>query len=388
MADGATGGGAGASRLFQPITLGGVTLANRIIVAPMCQYSARDGMIQPWHWQHLGSLALSGASLVIVEATGVEAAGRISPGDTGLWNDAQEEAFTRLLADVRTYSDTKLGIQLAHAGRKASTHEPWHERGGALTAEEGAWITFAPSAEPFTQGWHTPQALDEAGMTRIRDAFVDAAGRAERAGFDLVELHGAHGYLLSEFLSPLSNHRTDGYGGSLENRMRFPLEVAQAVRAAWPQERALGMRLNGSDWKEGGVTPDEAAEFSARLHRLGFDYVHVSSGANVPDAKIPGREPGYQLGFAEAVKAANPGLPVVAVGMIVDPQQAEDVLVNGEADAVAFARAFLDDPRWGWRAADALGAPSPVPLQYERASRAKWPGYRLAHSPAEQGGHI
>ena len=369
------------SLLFQPMKLGGLTLRNRVLIAPMCQYSAKDGVIQPWHWQHLGALAISGAGAVIVEASGVEAIGRISPGDTGLWNDEQEAAFTKLIADIATYSDSPIGVQLAHAGRKASTNPPWIEKGGPLTSQTGAWTTAAPSNIPFTEGWHTPQALDEAGMARIRDAFVESARRADRAGFALVELHGAHGYLFSEFLSPISNQRTDAYGGSLENRMRFPLEVAEAVRAVWPTNKALGMRLNGSDWVEGGVTPDETAEVSRRLKALGFDYVHISSGGNVAKAQIPGREPGYQVEFAEVVKEANPDLTVIAVGMIAGAHQAESILADGKADMIAIARAALDDPRWPHHAAEMLDGDkqteSPWPVQYQRAAGAAWPGRAL-----------
>jgi len=369
------------SQLFQPIILGGLTLANRVLIAPMCQYSAVEGVIQPWHWQHLGALAISGAGAVIVEATGVEAIGRISPGDTGLWTDEQEAAFKALLTDIHSYCDTPVGIQLAHAGRKASTHKPWIEKGGPLSPQDGAWTTVAPSALPFADGWHTPEALDEAGMARIKAAFVDSAMRADRAGFALVELHGAHGYLFSEFLSPISNTRTDAYGGSLENRMRFPLEVAEAVRAVWPRDKALGMRLNGSDWVEGGVTPEEAAETSRRLKALGFDYVHISSGANTPKARIPGREPGYQVDFAEVGKRANPDLVVIAVGMIAGAHQAEAILTEGKADMIALARAVLDDPRWPHHAAETLdgGAQtaSPWPVQYQRAAGAAWPGRTL-----------
>ncbi|MBN9481445.1 MAG: oxidoreductase, partial [Bordetella sp.] len=243
------------SLLFTPRAVGPLTLKNRIVIAPMCQYSAVDGVPRPWHAQHVARLALSGAGLVIVEATGVEAAGRISWADTGLWNDEQEAAFARIIRDIRTYSDTPIGIQLAHAGRKASTNPPWIERGGPAPADK-AWETVSASAQPYRDDWHTPTALDQAGMDRVAAAFVDAAARADRAGFDLVELHAAHGYLLTQFLSPLSNRRTDEYGGSLENRMRFPLRVAQALRDAWPRTKALGVRFNGSDWTDGGITPD------------------------------------------------------------------------------------------------------------------------------------
>lgn len=332
------------SQLFTPRAVGPLTLKNRIVIAPMCQYSAIDGVPQPWHAQHLGRLALSGAGLVIVEATGVEAEGRISPADTGLWNDAQEAAFTSLLKDIRTYSDTPIGIQLAHAGRKASTHAPW-DGGQALAPADGAWITSAPSALPFKDTWHTPTALDEAGMQRVIDAFVSAAARAERAGFDLVELHAAHGYLLSEFLSPLSNVRTDEYGGSIENRMRFPLRVATALREAWP--KALGVRFNGSDWVEGGLSIEDVQTFAKALYEIGYDYLHVTSGGNVAIARIPGGEPNYQVPFAEAVKAVVPEANVIAVGMIYEPAQAEAIVAEGRADFVGVARAVLDDPNWG-----------------------------------------
>ena len=368
------------SRLFSPLKLGGVTLPNRIVVSPMCQYSAVDGVPQPWHRQHLGSLALSGAGLVIVEATGVEAAGRISPADTGLWNDAQEAAFAEILADTRGFARAKFGIQLAHAGRKASTNPPWIERGGPVPLDAGGWTPSAPSAIAFDDGWHTPEALDAAGLARVRDAFVQAALRADRAGFDVVELHAAHGYLLHEFASPLSNRRTDRYGGSLENRLRFPLEVAAAVREVWPHEKGLGARITGSDWTDGGVTPDEAAVFAGELERLGYDFVDVTSGGVVPRAPIPGGEPGYQVPFAEVVKQRT-RLAVMAVGMILTPSQAETVVASGQADLVALGRAVLDDPRWGIHAAAALGAePTLLPVQYARSAPDAWPGYRLAHA--------
>ena len=367
------------SQLFSPIRLGGIDLKSRVIAAPMCEYSAVDGVIQPWHWQHLGVLAISGVSVVIVEATGVLPESRISPGDTGLWNDAQEAEFARLIKDIATYSDTPLGIQLAHAGRKASTHPPWQDKGGPLKPGEGAWTTVAPSAVPFNEGWHTPEPLDLAGMDRVVEAFVAAAKRADRAGFALAEIHGAHGYLISEFLSPVANKRTDDYGGALENRMRVPLRIAEAVRAAWPKTKALGMRLNGSDWVEGGITPEETAEVCARLEALGLDYVHISSGANAAKAVMPWKEPGYQVAFAETVKKRCPTLPVIAVGMIAGAHQAEAILAEGKADMVALARALLDDPRWPLHAAETLDAagPSPWPVQYQRAAGAAWPGRAL-----------
>ncbi|WP_439472042.1 NADH:flavin oxidoreductase/NADH oxidase [Brevundimonas sp.] len=366
------------SQLFTPRAVGPLTLRNRIVIAPMCQYSAIDGVPQPWHVQHLGRLAVSGAGLVIVEATGVEAAGRISPADTGLWNDDQEAAFAALISGIRTYSDTPIGIQLGHAGRKASTTPPWIGN-RSVTPEEGAWTTFAPSALPFRDDWHTPVELDEAGMQRIIDAFVSAAGRALRAGFDLVELHAAHGYLLSEFLSPVANHRTDQYGGSPENRMRFPLRVAQAMRDAWPRDKALGARFNGSDWVEDGIALEEVQAFARALHDMGYDYLHVSTGGNVARAHIPGGEPGYQLPFAEAVKAAVPEANVIAVGMIYEPEQAEAIIAGGKADFIGIARAVLDDPNWPHHAATALGQPESLPNQYARATQTTWPAYDRIH---------
>jgi 2,4-dienoyl-CoA reductase-like NADH-dependent reductase (Old Yellow Enzyme family) len=366
------------SQLFTPRAVGPLTLRNRIVIAPMCQYSAIDGVPQPWHVQHLGRLAVSGAGLVIVEATGVEAAGRISPADTGLWNDDQETAFAALISGIRTYSDTPIGIQLGHAGRKASTTPPWIGN-RSVTPEEGGWTTFAPSALAFRDDWHTPVELDEAGMQRIIDAFVSAAGRALRAGFDLVELHAAHGYLLSEFLSPVANQRTDQYGGSPENRMRFPLRVAQALRDAWPRDKALGARFNGSDWVEDGIAIEEVQAFARALHDMGYDYLHVSTGGNVARAHIPGGEPGYQLPFAEAVKAAVPEANVIAVGMIYEPEQAEAIIAGGKADFVGIARAVLDDPNWPHHAATALGEPEGLPNQYARATQTTWPAYDRIH---------
>jgi len=370
------------TQLFWPHAVGPLTLKNRIVVAPMCQYSAVDGVPQPWHWQHLGRMALSGAALVVVEATGVEPAGRITWADTGLWNDEQEAAFAALIRDIRTYSDTPIGIQLAHAGRKASTTPPWIDGGRAATADEDSWETSSASAVAFKDSWHTPVALDEAGLQRVVDAFVQATQRADRAGFDLVELHAAHGYLLTQFLSPLSNLRTDDYGGSLENRMRFPLWVAAAVRDAWPRGKALGVRFNGSDWTEGGIDTDEAVAFGRALHDLGYDYLHLTSGGNVARAVIPGDQPSYQLPFAAAVKAAIPEATVIAVGMIVDAHQAEAIVTSGEADLIGIARAVLDDPNWGHHAAVALGQPEDLPDQYARAGETTWPGYGRTHSAA------
>jgi len=366
------------SRLFSPIRLGGLDLPNRLVVSPMCQYSARDGVPQPWHWKLLGSMATSGAGLVIAEATAVVPEGRISPDDTGLWNEEQEEAFARLIADIRTYSDTAMGIQLAHAGRKAGTLPPWIEGGRALKDGEIDWKTAAPSALPFADGFRTPAALDEAGMARVRSAFAEAARRADRAGFDAVELHAAHGYLLHEFCSPIANRREDAYGGSLDNRLRFPLEVASDLREAWPKSKALGARISGSDWIEDGFDAGQASVFAERLKDLGYDYVCVSSGAIAPGIHIPGREPGYQVHLAEAVKA-KVGLTTMAVGMIAEPELAEQILAEGKADMVAIARGVLDDPNWGHHARARLGDPPAPQPQYARAAPDLWPGYALAH---------
>jgi NADPH2 dehydrogenase len=359
------------SALFAPARLAGLDLANRIVVSPMCQYSAVDGSAQPWHRVHLGSLALSGVGLVILEATAVERSGRITHGCLGLYSDENEAALAAVLADVRAVGRARIGIQLAHAGRKASSQRPW-EGGDALAANADPWPVDGASAIAFGPGRPVPHELDAAGLALVRDAFVMAARRADRLGIDLIELHGAHGYLLHSFVSPLSNQRTDRYGGSLENRMRFPLEVAAAVRAVWPREKPLGMRITGSDWHEDGLTQDDAVTFAQALERAGLDFVVVSSGGAIPGIKIP-LKPGYQVPFAAAVKQAT-SLKVMAVGLITDPHHANDIVANGQADYVALARALLDDPRWPWRAAAALGDKVPYPPQYDRVSPKLWPG--------------
>jgi NADPH2 dehydrogenase len=366
--------------LFRPISLRDLTLANRVVVAPMCQYSAVAGVPQAWHLQHLGSFAVSGPGLVVVEATGVEAIGRITPGCTGLYSDACEEAFARTVDFVKRVGQAKIGIQLAHAGRKASTVAPWLGGKPLAANDPQAWRTLGPSDVPFSD-WPAPKAADEADLARVRQAFVEATRRALRAGFDLVELHCAHGYLLHEFLSPLANRREDAYGGSLENRMRFPLEVLTAVREAWPQARPLGVRVSATDWAEGGFTPDEAVSFVSAAKAHGVDFVCVSSGGMVPHGMPPGGPmgvaQGYQVPLAEKIRRET-GMVTRAVGMIVDPHFAEAVLAEGKADMVALARGFLDDPRWVWHAADALGVPQTVsaPPQYARARPATWPGAR------------
>jgi NADPH2 dehydrogenase len=365
------------SPLFAPITLGGITLPNRIAVSPMCQYSAVKGVPQPWHVQHLGALSLSGAGLLILEATAVEPVGRITHGCLGLYDDGQEHALAELVGELRTLGgQARLGIQIGHAGRKASSRRPW-EGGQALEPTEAPWPIVGPSPLPFGTGRPVPAELDQAGLDRIRDAFVAAARRADRVGFDLVELHGAHGYLLHSFMSPVSNQRSDRYGGSLEGRLRFPLEIAEAVRAVWPKSKALGMRMTGSDWVEGGLTPADAQEMARRLEAAGLDYVCVSSGGVAADVKVA-VGPGYQVPFAEAVKQAVT-IPVMAVGLIAEPAQANAVLTEGRADMVALARGFLDNPRWGWHAAKALGAEIEYPPQYRLSRPGTWPGYPIAH---------
>lgn len=354
------------SHLFSPLALRGVTMPNRVAVAPMCQYSVEDGTVGDWHMMHLGNLALAGSGLLIIEATGVEAAGRITPGCTGLYSDENEAAFARAIGFCRRVSDSPIGIQLGHAGRKASAHVPWHG-GGSLAAEEWAWETSAPSALSFAPDWHMPTAMDDAALTRVRDAFVAATVRAERLGLDLIEVHAAHGYLLHQFLSPLSNTRTDAYGGDLEGRMRFPLEVFEAVRAAFPDDKPVTVRLSATDWVEGGWDVAQSIAFSAALKARGCDLIHVTSGGVSPDQKIePG--PGYQTGFAEAIRHAV-DMPVMAVGEITSPIQAETIVRTGQADCVALARGLLWNPRWIWHAAKELGATIPVSAQYARSNR-------------------
>jgi len=363
------------AKLFTPIDLGGVTLANRIVVSPMCQYSAADGAMSDWHLVHLGSLAVSRAGLAIIEATGVTREGRISHGCTGLYSDLNEAAMKRAVDVYRGITKSPIGVQLAHAGRKGSAHVPW-QGGKALGPGESPWQTVAPSAVAFAEDWHTPRALAADDIRGLADAFVAAAGRALRIGLDLVELHSAHGYLLHQFLSPLSNQRTDRYGGSLENRMRAPLEIARALREAWPKDRALGARITASDWAPGGFEAQDAVAYARALKAAGFDYVCVSSGGAVAQQKIK-VVPGYQAGFAEAVRRGAQ-LPVMAVGMIAEPQQAEDILAAGQADMVALARAMLDDPRWVWHAAERFGVKLDYPPQYRRAHPDQWPGAELA----------
>jgi 2,4-dienoyl-CoA reductase-like NADH-dependent reductase (Old Yellow Enzyme family) len=352
------------STLFSPIALGNLPLVNRIIIAPMCEYSAENGNATDWHMIHLGHLALSGAALLITEATAVEPTGRITPADLGLWNDENEQALGRVVHAIRRYSPIRLGIQLAHAGRKASSQPPW-EGGRQLPVEQGGWVCDAPSAIPFNPHEAAPHALDRAGLDRIRTAFAAAARRADRLGFDTIELHAAHGYLLHEFLSPLSNKRTDEYGGSLENRMRFPLEVYDAVREAFTSSKPLGVRVSATDWVEGGWELEQTVAFAKALKARGCDYIDVSSGGNSPEQKIP-LSAGYQVPFAERVKHET-GMPTMAVGLITDPQHAEDIVTQHKADMISLARGILYDPRWPWHAAAQLGQHVQGPKQYWRS---------------------
>lgn len=355
--------------LFKPIQVRRLELPNRIVIAPMCQYSAEDGRMNDWHQIHLGQLALSGAALLTIEATGVLPEGRITWADVGLYDDATEEAMRRTLESVRRWSHTAIGIQLGHAGRKASTEVPWAGGHQLPPDDPHGWQTVAPSAIPFNEGDVAPVALDREGMARIRDAFAAAAVRAARLGLDFVQLHGAHGYLLHQFLSPLSNQRADEYGGSLENRMRFPLEVFDAVRAAFPADRAVTMRVSATDWVEGGWDLEQTIAFAKALEARGCDAIHVSTGGLHPAQRIP-VGPSYQVPFARAVKQAVK-MPVVAVGLITSPEQAEAIIATGDADMVALARTILYDLRWPWHAAAELGASVLPPKQYLRSQPAR-----------------
>lgn len=353
------------ARLFEPITIGTLSLGNRIVIAPMCQYSAEDGWMTDWHLMHLGQLAVSGAGAATIEASAVTPDGRISSGDVGLYDDATEAAMARVLTAVRKWSNIPIAIQLAHAGRKASCARPWDGGGQIAPDAVDGWQTVAPSALPFLEQENPPVALDRAGLDAIRTAFAEAAIRAARLGLDAVQLHAAHGYLLHSFLSPLSNRRGDDYGGSLENRMRFPLEVFDAVRDAFGQQGPVTVRVSGTDWVEGGWTIEETIVFAQALEARGCAAINISSGGLHHAQKIA-LAPGYQVPLARQVKDAVT-MPVIAVGLITDPDQAEAIVANGDADAVAIARAALYDPRWPWHAAAALGATIAVPPQYERS---------------------
>ena len=362
--------------LFTTLALGSVTVPNRIAIAPMCQYSADDGSMTDWHLQHVMRMGMSGAGLVIIEATAVERRGRITHGCVGLYSDANERAAKRVLDAAKAVAlpGTVFGVQLAHAGRKASSQRPW-EGAAALGAHEDPWPTIGPSAIPFGAGWHTPNAMTEEDIQGVITHFVEAAQRAVRVGYDVLELHMAHGYLLHSFCSPVSNQRTDQWGGSVEKRLALPLAIMKAVRAAVPKHIAVGARITGTDWIDGGMTIEDSILLAKGLRALDGAYACVSSGAAAADVRIP-VGPLYQVPLAEKIKAAT-GIVTRAVGLITTAQEAEGVLQDGKADQIAVARAILDDPHWGLHAADVLGVTLPRPLQYDRASPAKWPGARV-----------
>ncbi|MCZ3382854.1 MULTISPECIES: NADH:flavin oxidoreductase/NADH oxidase [Kosakonia] len=352
------------SQLFTEVTIGDVALDNRIVIAPMCQYSAEEGKATAWHRIHLGNLALSGAGLLIIEATAVEPQGRISPQDLGLWDDETEQALRVVLEDIRQYSPVKIGIQLGHAGRKASVSAPWLG-GKQLSPQEGGWQTISASALAHDPAERPPLEMTKQDLARVKQAFVDSALRAVALGIEVIEIHAAHGYLLHQFLSPLSNQRSDEYGGSLENRLRFTQEVFSAVREAVPASVAVGIRISATDWVEGGWDLEQSVVLTKKIEALGGAYVHVSSGGLSPLQSIKVTA-GYQVPFAKALRQQT-RMPVIAVGLITEPQHAEAILQQGEADLIALARGALYDPRWPWHAAAALHGAVHIAPQYRRA---------------------
>ena len=370
-----------AAKLFTPLDLGGITLPNRIVISPMCQYQADDGSMNDWHLVHLGHLSYSGAGLMMLEATHVTREGRITHACAGLYSEHNEAAMKRVIGACRRLSKNPIGVQIGHAGRKASSQVPWEGRQW-LAPNQSPWQTVAPSAIAYGEGWHVPHELSAAELKAHVEAFVSSTIRARRIGFEVVELHSAHGYLLHQFLSPLSNQRKDEYG---RNRMKFPLEVAAAVRESWPKDRALGARISAHDWAEGGLGPDDAVAYTRELKKIGFDYVCVSTGALVGHQKLPPSTPGYQVSFAEKVKRAVPDIRVRAVGMIADADQAEEIVASGKADMVAMARAFLDNPRWPWHAAERFGVKLDYPPSYARSRPDQWTGSKLARPEAKSG---
>lgn len=350
-------------KLFTPFTQRSVTLRNRLVIAPMCEYSATDGLPNDWHFVHLGSRAVGGAGLLITEATAISPEGRISAGDVGIWNEAQQHAWQPIIAFLKAQGAVA-GVQLAHAGRKASSMRPW-EGGGPLAADAGAWQTVAPSAIPFDQHWHVPHELDHAGIAKVIADFRAAAERALAAGFQLIELHGAHGYLLHQFLSPLSNHRTDEYGGSFENRTRLVREVITAVREVWLEHLPLWLRVSATDWSDGGWDVEQTVQLARDVKSMGVDLVDVSSGGLVPHVKIP-LSPGYQVPFAARVRH-DAGIATGAVGLITESTHAARIIEEGSADVVLIARESLRDPYFPRRAAQELGVTISAPEQYQRA---------------------
>lgn len=355
------------SILFSPHTIGGLEFSNRIVVSPMCQYSAHEGQANDWHLQHLMQLALSGAGLVMLEATAVEPRGRITHGCLGLYSDETEAALGRALMAARAVAGpgTRFGIQLAHAGRKGSADKPWHG-GQPLSARQAPWTCVSASPVAYADGWPVPAPLDESGIASIADDFTAAARRAARLGFDVIELHAGHGYLLHQFQSPLVNLRSDAWGGSAIGRHRLIVDIADRVRAALPAAHVLGARITGTDWAPGGLTVDDAVLLATQLREAGVGYACVTSGFAIKGPRIP-FGPGYQVAMAEAVKRRS-GLSTRAVGGIMEPRQAEDIVAQGRADQVAIGRAFLADPRWPWRAAETLGQSTYYAPQYRRAA--------------------
>ena len=358
------------SKLFSPLELRNLTLNNRVAVSSMCQYVSENGSAVDWHLMHLGQFCMGAAALVMTEATAVSAAGRISHKCLGLYSDENEAALKRVIEFCRQYGISALGIQLAHAGRKGSTHIPL-DGGMPLAGDENPWKTVAPSPLPFAPDWHIPQELTSDGLKTVKAEFVAAAERAARIGFDLAELHCAHGYLLHQFLSPLSNQRSDEFGGKPENRMRYPLEVFEAVRNVWPEDKPLGVRISATDWIEGGWNLEESVVFAKKLKSLGCDFIDVSSGALDPRQKIP-LGPGYQVPFSSAVRK-EAEIKTWTVGMITKAHQAEEIIASGKADVVALARGMMFDPRWAWHAAEELGAETEYPKMYARCEPSQWP---------------
>ena len=359
------------SALFTPYKINGLELANRINVAPMCQYSASDGVIGDWHMTHLGMLANSGAGLVFVEMTDVERRGRITHGCVGIYSDDCEAAFKRVIDHCKRIGTAKFGIQIAHAGRKASSQKPW-EGGRGLKPDQDPWETIGPSAIPFGADWPPPRQMSEEDIAHVRDAYVNGAKRALRVGFDAIQLHMAHGYLIHAFTSPISNRRNDRYGGDLAGRMSFSLEVVRAIRSSVPKDYPLGARISAVDWMDGGLTVDDAVKWVSAMKESGLDFVDVSSGGVTADTRTP-TTPGYNVPIAEQIKRET-GIATSVVGLIATPRQAEEIVAGGKADMVALGRAMLDDPHWAWLAAKELGADVARPNQYLRAAPKLWPG--------------
>jgi 2,4-dienoyl-CoA reductase-like NADH-dependent reductase (Old Yellow Enzyme family) len=365
------------SALFSPITLRGLTLNNRVVVSPMCQYASNDGSANDWHLMHLGGFSMGAAGLVMCEMTQVNPVGRISLKDAGMYSDDNERAMKRVVDFCRTFGVAKLGIQIGHAGRKGSTHPP-ALGGKPLTPDEGAWETVGPSAIPYGDGWPAPRELTVGEIKQLIADHVQAVERSARIGFDVVEMHGGHGYLIHQFLSPLSNQRTDEYGGSLENRMRFPLECFAAMRAAWPADKPMGIRISAEDWVEGGFNTDQAVEFAKELKKLGVDYICVSTGGLDARQQIP-LSPGYQVQFGARVRK-EAGVVTRSVGLIGHARQAEEIVASGQADMIAIARGAIYDPRWAWHAAEELG----VETEYAPKYRAGHPSLRPQLFPNRQ----